>query len=274
MQDGDMEAAEKLVLHNLKFCLSYVRTFCGKGVPMDDLVAAAYTGMIKASRKFKPGHGKFISYAVWEMRSHMQRCLSTQSHVVSYPQNAVSRQAPVIRFFEKHNSEGGGTLYDHNEVAEGAGITATDSAAVMGLFRRHVSLSMSPKEASTAAHNYGYKDTTRAIGGAMSSRRPRKNSLAAEDRDDPPIDNLVDEKTPPPDACAEDEDRKRIVELLLKETTKRQRIVLEEVFMNDKPLYVVGAELGVSHQCVACTRDRGLANARRVYNRLKARGVL
>lgn len=270
IQAGDMDAAEQLVLHNMKFCLSYARKFTGRGVPMDDLVASAYTGMIKASRRFKPGHGKFISYAVWEMKSHMQRCISTESAAVCYPQNAVSYQAPVLRFFNKHNAEGGGVVLDAKEVSEGSGVAAPSTKAVMGILRRSLSLSHSGKDISGYKTEYGNGAFNR-----FSAILYKHHGMGDwSEFDEAPVDRLVDTTTPLPDACAETEDRRRVIGLIIRGLTPRQRYVVEEVYLKGKEPIEVARALGVTRQAVFSARDKAFSKARRNYGRLMAQGVL
>ena len=262
IQAGDMDAAEQLVLHNMKFCLSYARKFTGRGVPMDDLVASAYTGMIKASRRFKPGHGKFISYAVHEMRAHMQRAIARQCGAVSFPSNAVSYQRPFLEFFEKHNRESGAYYADLEQLAEEVGTTVQIATAVMGLFKKTVSLSLWKDEQHWGVEHGSWSTFNAGRSGATDGLKGS------------PMDFVVDEVTSPPDVCAEREDRRRVIELLMRGITKRQRHVINELYINGKEPIEVATELNVTRQAVFWTRDRGFRKMRRNYGRLMAQGVL
>ena len=65
-REGDREAAERLVTANLRFVISYVKKYQGRGLSFAELVCLGNEGLLKAVKKFDPERGvKFISYAVW-----------------------------------------------------------------------------------------------------------------------------------------------------------------------------------------------------------------
>ncbi|MCH7857591.1 MAG: sigma-70 family RNA polymerase sigma factor, partial [Gemmatimonadetes bacterium] len=66
---GDKEASERLVTANLRFVISYVKKYQGRGLELSELVCIGNEGLLKAVKKFDPDRGvKFISYAVWWIR--------------------------------------------------------------------------------------------------------------------------------------------------------------------------------------------------------------
>ena len=68
-REGDKEAAERLVTANLRFVISYVKKYQGRGLGLAELVCIGNEGLLKAVKKFDPDKGvKFISYAVWWIR--------------------------------------------------------------------------------------------------------------------------------------------------------------------------------------------------------------
>src|SRR5690625_260608 len=61
-RDGDKEAAERLVTANLRFVISYVKKYQGRGLGLAELVCIGNEGLLKAVKKFDPEKGvKFIS---------------------------------------------------------------------------------------------------------------------------------------------------------------------------------------------------------------------
>ncbi len=87
-QQGDREAAERLVTANLRFVISYVKKYQGHGLELSELVAIGNEGLLKAVRKFDPDQGvKFISYAVWWVRQAVLKALAEQTRSVRMPLN-------------------------------------------------------------------------------------------------------------------------------------------------------------------------------------------
>ena len=91
-QQGDAEAAERLVTANLRFVISYVKKYQGHGLDLSELVAIGNEGLLKAVRKFDPDQGvKFISYAVWWVRQAVLKALAEQTRSVRIPLNQNSQ---------------------------------------------------------------------------------------------------------------------------------------------------------------------------------------
>ena len=80
---GDQEARERLVTANLRFVISYVKKYQGRGLGLAELVSAGNEGLLKAVQKFDPDKGvRFTSYAFWWVRVTVQRALPKQTHSV------------------------------------------------------------------------------------------------------------------------------------------------------------------------------------------------
>jgi len=80
---GDKEAAERLVTANLRFVISYVKKYQGRGLGLAELVCIGNEGLLKAVKKFDPDKGvKFISYAVWWIRAYMLRYIMNDWRMV------------------------------------------------------------------------------------------------------------------------------------------------------------------------------------------------
>ena len=95
---GDKEAAERLVTANLRFVISYVKRYQGRGLGLAELVCIGNEGLLKAVRKFDPEKGvKFISYAVWWIRQTVLQALAEQTRSVRIPLNQNSNLARLAR---------------------------------------------------------------------------------------------------------------------------------------------------------------------------------
>ena len=64
-QHNDLEAAQKLIMSNLRFVVSIARGYMGYGLPLGDLIQEGNIGLMKAVKRFSPEHEvRLISYAV------------------------------------------------------------------------------------------------------------------------------------------------------------------------------------------------------------------
>ncbi len=95
---GDRKAAETLVTANLRFVISYVKKYQGRGLNLAELVCIGNEGLLKAVKKFDPDKGvKFISYAVWWIRQTVLQALAEQTRSVRIPLNQNSNLVKLSR---------------------------------------------------------------------------------------------------------------------------------------------------------------------------------
>ena len=86
--DGDARALDRLSRANLKFVVAMANSFRGKGVDISDLVSEGNMALLKAARKYKPGHGsRFVSYASPFIRKAMEAAIVSQSGLYKVPQD-------------------------------------------------------------------------------------------------------------------------------------------------------------------------------------------
>jgi RNA polymerase sigma-32 factor len=70
---NDVEAAEKLVISNLRFVVKVAHEYRNYGVKLSDLIQEGNIGLMHAVKKFDPYKGyRIISYAVWWIRAYIQ----------------------------------------------------------------------------------------------------------------------------------------------------------------------------------------------------------
>ncbi len=107
IQQGDIEARNKLVEANLRFVISVAKQYQNAGVPLEDLINEGNIGLIKAAERFDPTRGfKFASFAVWWIRQSILSFLVERSHTVRLPQNVANtilRMRSVSSAFEQDN---------------------------------------------------------------------------------------------------------------------------------------------------------------------------
>lgn len=73
VKTGDLQAAHKLVVSNLRFVVKIAHEYRGYGLKLLDLVQEGNIGLMMAVKKFDPAKGyRLISYAVWWIRAYIQ----------------------------------------------------------------------------------------------------------------------------------------------------------------------------------------------------------
>jgi RNA polymerase sigma-32 factor len=71
--EGDREAAEMLVVANLRFVVKIASHYRYYGIKMSDLIQEGNIGLIRAVEKFDPEKGfRLLSYAIWWIRVYIQ----------------------------------------------------------------------------------------------------------------------------------------------------------------------------------------------------------
>jgi RNA polymerase sigma-32 factor len=73
---NNVEAAEKLIVSNLRFVVKIAHEYRSYGFGLSDLIQEGNVGLIHAVKKFDPYKGyRLISYAVWWIRAYIQNYL-------------------------------------------------------------------------------------------------------------------------------------------------------------------------------------------------------
>ncbi len=118
-RSGDKQAAERLVTANLRFVISYVKKYQGRGLGLGELVCIGNEGLLKAVKKFDPDKGvKFISYAVWWIRQTVLQALAEQTRSVRIPLNQNSNLVRLSRVDTALTQSFGRTPTDEEIAAE------------------------------------------------------------------------------------------------------------------------------------------------------------
>ncbi|MFA6603847.1 MAG: sigma-70 family RNA polymerase sigma factor [Patescibacteria group bacterium] len=85
-QQGDRQALDSLVRHNLKFVMSIAKRYAGRGVELEDLFSEGAIGLQIAIKKFDVTSGNRLStYAIWWIRQLIARYLDDHCRTIRVP---------------------------------------------------------------------------------------------------------------------------------------------------------------------------------------------
>lgn len=92
-ETGDLEAARKLIVSNLKFVVRIANEYKNYNVNTLDLIQEGNLGLMKAVRGFDPTKGyRLISYAVWWIRAYIQNHIMKTWSLVKVGTNQSQRK--------------------------------------------------------------------------------------------------------------------------------------------------------------------------------------
>ena len=124
--EGDVEAARKLVLHNLRFVIHVARGYTGYGLPLADLIQEGSIGLMKAVKRFDPEVGvRLVSFAVHWIRAEIHEYVLRNWRIVKMATTKAQRKL----FFNLRKAKkrlGWMNEEEVNAVAEDLGVTARE----------------------------------------------------------------------------------------------------------------------------------------------------
>jgi RNA polymerase primary sigma factor len=214
---GDREARTQLIKANLRLVVSIARTYCARGVSLEDLIEEGNVGLLRAVASFNPERGcRFSTYATYWVRQAMRLALTT-NRMIRLP----ARLSFLLSRWRLLLAE---TLTEpHRQPSEPE------------LARR---LQVPRKKLAVLRH---------------ADRVAGVTHLNTEDDDDwTRSRTLVDERVSPPDVplCRQEEQQR--VRLLLDQLEEREAMVLRLRFGLDdqqpRTLQAVGNHLGVTRE--------------------------
>ena len=72
-EDGDRDAAHRLIISHLRLVAKIARGYRGYGLPVADLISEGHVGLMQAVERFEPERGfRFSTYAVWWIKAAIQ----------------------------------------------------------------------------------------------------------------------------------------------------------------------------------------------------------
>ena len=111
--DGELEAARRMVLAHLRFVVHVAKGYTGYGLALGDLVQEGNIGLMKAVKRFDPDHGvRLVSFAVHWIRAEMHEFILRNWRIVKVATTKAQRKL----FFNLRKSKKRLGWLSHEEV--------------------------------------------------------------------------------------------------------------------------------------------------------------
>jgi RNA polymerase sigma-32 factor len=92
-RDGDLEAAQRLVLSHLRFVNRIAKGYSGYGLPVADLIQEGNIGLMKAVKRFDPEKGvRLVSFAVHWIRAEIHEYVIRNWRIVKIATTKAQRK--------------------------------------------------------------------------------------------------------------------------------------------------------------------------------------
>ena len=92
-RDGNIEAAQKLVMSHLRFVVHIARGYRGYGLPLADLVQEGNIGLMKAVKRFDPDHKvRLVTFAVHWIRAEIHEYILKNWRIVKIATTKAQRK--------------------------------------------------------------------------------------------------------------------------------------------------------------------------------------
>ncbi|MEO7151932.1 MAG: RNA polymerase sigma factor RpoS [Burkholderiaceae bacterium] len=126
-REGDFEARQQMIEHNLRLVVSIAKNYLGRGLPMSDLIEEGNLGLMHAIEKFEPDRGfRFSTYASWWIRQSTERAILHQARLVRLPVHVVRELNQVLK--ARRALEAAAAVHGQGD----RGVRVEDVAAVLG----------------------------------------------------------------------------------------------------------------------------------------------
>jgi len=113
-ENGDIEAARRLIMSHLRFVVRIARGYQGYGLPLADLIQEGNVGLMKAVKRFKPDRQvRLVSFAVHWIRAEIHEFVLRNWRIVKIATTKAQRKL----FFNLRSSKKRLGWFSQEEVA-------------------------------------------------------------------------------------------------------------------------------------------------------------
>jgi RNA polymerase sigma-32 factor len=225
-EDGDREAAHKLVTSHLRLVAKIAMGYRGYGLPISEVVSEGNVGLMQAVKRFEPEKGfRLATYAMWWIKAAIQEYILRSWSLVKMGTTANQKKL----FFNLRKAKGR--------------ISALDEGDLRPEQVKHIATQLGVTEQDVV-------DMNRRLGGDASLNAPLREEGEGEWQDWL-VDNsasqeavLVDEE--------EGQNRLRALRSALSVLNPRERRIFEARRLSDDPITLedLSTEFGVSRERV------------------------
>jgi RNA polymerase primary sigma factor len=142
IEQGDLEAKERMINSNLRLVVSNAKRYQGQDVALLDLIQEGVLGLMRAVEKFDWRRGyKFSTYGTYWIRQSMQRAVGNTSRTIRMPIHLGQRERKVARAQSALAVRLGRSPTD-TELADEAGMTLAELHDLRSLARTVTSLDL------------------------------------------------------------------------------------------------------------------------------------
>lgn len=112
-QEGDLEAARKLIMSHLRFVVHIAKSYSGYGLPQADLIQEGNIGLMKAVKRFDPSVGvRLVSFAVHWIKAEIHEFVLKNWRIVKVATTKAQRKL----FFNLRKAKKRLGWFTHEEV--------------------------------------------------------------------------------------------------------------------------------------------------------------
>lgn len=136
-EQGDLEAAGRLVLSHLRLVVSVSRQYLGYGLPQGDLIQEGNVGLMKAVRRFDPEQGvRLVSYALHWIKAEIHEYILKNWRMVKVATTKAQRKL----FFNLRSMKQGLKQEAGRETADGSTFRSTLTPAEVEAVARELNV--------------------------------------------------------------------------------------------------------------------------------------
>jgi RNA polymerase sigma-32 factor len=124
--DGDLQAAQKLIMSHLRFVIHVAKSYSGYGLPHADLIQEGNVGLMKAVKRFNPDVGvRLVSFAVHWIKAEIHEFVLKNWRIVKV---ATTKSQRKLFFNLRKNKKRLGWFNQEevSHVAQALGVSTSD----------------------------------------------------------------------------------------------------------------------------------------------------
>lgn len=153
-EEGDLQAAQQLVLSNLRFVVSIARNYMGYGLQLGDLIQEGTIGLMKAVKRFDPNVGvRLVGFAVHWIKSEIHEFVIRNWRIVKVATTKSQRKL----FFNLRGKKKDLAWFTQDEieaVAKDLGVSQQDVMEMESRLHGHDMAFDGPQDDNDDGHTY------------------------------------------------------------------------------------------------------------------------